>query len=91
VGRTHPLKQKAKETASPTDVEHTLSGKVRKPVRRQYRAMIIMSVDHDTVIDLYGVIEACFSAECNQLRPRKSIEVLYRRDLFGSDRAACLG
>ena len=67
MGRTHPLKQEAEEPARPTDVEHPLSGNVWKPVRRQYWTMIVMSVDHDTVADVYGVIEADFSAECRQV------------------------
>ena len=86
VGRTHLLEQKAKETAGPTDIDHPLAGNVRKPVRRKHGTMIVMPVYHDTVSHFHRVVKAYFSAECNEIRVGESIELLYRRNLFGSDR-----
>src|SRR2546422_7420806 len=70
VGRTHLLEQKTKEPAASTDVEHSLAGDIRKPVRRHDGPMIVMPMDDDTVADIHRVVEAYFSAECNEIRVR---------------------
>jgi len=86
VRRTHLLKQKAEETTGPTDIEHPLAGKVRKPVRGKHGTMIVVPVYHETVSHFDRVVKAYLSAECDEIRVRQSIELLYRRNLFGSDR-----